>query len=143
MKRNDAAGEFCLLYLEPSDDKVALYEVIEGQKKPVVLMLPEQLRPRIFQRPEDFADLKYLKRQLDIPIIFVIAGNEHLRQLATRYGFPTYLSIEALSRALTQGQVSFSHQRTFAKTGPLSPPLSPMTGHAVLTHPANDASASS
>ncbi len=142
MKRNDTAGDFCMLYIEPSDDKAALFEVIQGQKKPVVLMLPEQPRSRIFQRPEDFADLKYLKRQLDIPIIFVIAGNEHLRQLATRYGFPTYLSIEALSRALTLGQVSLSHQRTLAKTGPLSPPLSPMPGHAVLTRPANDASAS-
>jgi hypothetical protein len=141
MKRNDTAGDFCMLYIEPSDDKVALFEVIQGQKKPVVLMLPEQHRSRIFQRPEDFADLKYLKRQLDIPIIFVIARNEHLRQLATRYGFPAYLSIEALSRAVTLGQVSLSHQRTFAKTGPLSPPLSPMTGDAVLIRPANDASA--
>src|SRR5712675_1741378 len=111
MKRNDTAGEFCLLYLEPSDDKGALFEVIKRQKKPVVLMLPEQLRQRIFQRPEDFADLKYLKRQLDIPVIFVIAGNEHLRQLAARYGFPAYTSIEALSRALTLGQVSVSRPR--------------------------------
>ncbi len=143
MKRNDTAGDFCMLYIEPSDDKVALFEVIQGQKRPVVLMLSEQPRPRIFQRPEDFADLKYLKRQLDIPIIFVIARNEHLRQLATRYGFPAYLSIEALSRALTLGQVSLSHQRTLAKTGPLSPPLPSMTGDAVLIRPANDASVSS
>ncbi|HEX6485036.1 MAG TPA: hypothetical protein VF043_39840 [Ktedonobacteraceae bacterium] len=143
MKRNDASGEFCLLYIEPSDDKVALYEVIEGQKKPVVLMLPEQFRPRIFQRPEDFADLKYLKRQLDIPIIFVIAGNEHLRQLATRYGFPAYTSIEALSRALTLGQVSVSRQRTLAKTGPLSPHFSSATSDVVLIGPARrDASTS-
>lgn len=143
MKRNDTAGEFCLLYLEPSDDKGALFEVIKRQKKPVVLMLPEQLRQRIFQRPEDFADLKYLKRQLDIPVIFVIAGNEHLRQLAARYGFPAYTSIEALSRALTLGQVSVSRQRTLTKTGPLSPNFSPMTSDAVLIGPASrDASAS-
>ena len=142
MKRNDTAGEFCLLYLEPSDDKEVLFEMIEGQKKPVVLMLPEQLRLRIFQRPEDFADLKYLKRQLDIPIIFVIARNEHLRQLATRYGFPAYTSIEMLSRALTLGQVSVSRQRTLTKTGPLSPNFPPMSGNAVLIGPANDASTS-
>ena len=142
MKRNDTAGEFCLLYLESSDDKAVLFEVIEGQKKPVVLMLPEQLRLRIFQRPEDFADLKYLKRQLDIPIIFVIARNEHLRQLATRYGFPAYTSIEMLSRALTLGQVSVSRQRTLTKTGPLSPNFPSMAGDAVLIGPANDASTS-
>jgi hypothetical protein len=120
MKRNETAGDFCMLYLEPSDDKAALFEVIQEQKRPVVLLLTEQHRPRIFQRPEDFADLKYLKRQLDIPIIFVITRNEHLRQLATRYGFPAYLSIEALSRALTLGQVSLSHQRTLGSAQPSS-----------------------
>jgi hypothetical protein len=142
VKRNDTTGDFCMLYIEPMDDKVTLFEVIQSQKKPVVLMLPEQLRSRIFQRPEDFADLKYLKRQLDIPIIFVIAGNAHLRQLATRHGFPAYISVDALSRALTLGQVSLSHQRTLAKTGPLSPLPSPIAGDAGLVHPVYDAEVS-
>ena len=130
MKRNDTAGDFCLLYIEASDEKAALFETIQSQKKPVVLMMPDQPRPRIFQRPEDFADLKHLKRQFNIAIIFVTAGNEHLRQLAARYGFPSYLSVDALSRALRLGQVSLSHQRTLAKTGPLTPPVPPTSGGA-------------
>ncbi len=131
MKRNDTAGDFCMLYIEPLDDKSALFEAIRGQQKPVVLMLPGQLKTRIFQRPEDYADLKHLKRKFNIAIIFVTAGNEHLRQLATRHGFPAYLSIEALSRAVALGQVSLSHQRTLAKTGPLSPPVPSTQGRSI------------
>src|SRR5437660_1352683 len=101
MKRSDS-GDFCILYIEAEDDKAALFEVIGEQKKPVVLMLPvptaTQTRAfRVFQRPEDFSDLKHIKRQYSLTIIFVIAGNEHLRQLAMRNGFPAYISIDALS----------------------------------------------
>ena len=38
MKFNDA-GDFCMLYIEPADEKPALLEFISGQKKPVVIML--------------------------------------------------------------------------------------------------------
>ncbi len=71
MKRNDAR-DFCILYLEPGDDRDALFRAIAGQHKPVVLMLAEQ--SQLFQRPEEFVALKHLKRQLDVPIFFVIAN---------------------------------------------------------------------
>ena len=122
MKSNDA-GDFCMLYVEPTDEKAALLELIGGQKKPVVIMLPAQARLKVFLRPDDFGDLKHVKRQLDLPIIFIIPGNEHLRQLASRNGFPSYISIDALAESLAQGQLSLSRQRTLArKTTPLSPP---------------------
>ncbi len=122
MKSNDA-GDFCMLYIEPTDEKAALLEFIGGQKKPVVIMLPAQARLKVFLRPDDFGDLKHVKRQIDLPIIFVIPGNEHLRQLASRNGFPSYISIDALAESLAQGQLSLSRQRTLArKTTPLSPP---------------------
>ena len=122
MKCNDA-GDFCMLYVEPADEKAAMLEFISGQKKPIVIMLPLQSRSKVFQHPDDFGDLKYAKRQLDVSIIFVIPGNEHLRQLASRNGFPAYVSIDALADALSQGHVALSRQRTLArKTMPLSPP---------------------
>ena len=54
MKRNDAR-DFCILYLEPGDDRDALFCAIAGQHKPVVLMLAEQ--SRLFQHPEEFVAL--------------------------------------------------------------------------------------
>src|SRR5436305_5858896 len=111
MKRDDS-GDFCMLYVEPTDDKGNLFEVIGGQKKPVVILLPVHARTGMFQRPEDFSDLKHVKRQLDVPIIFVISGNKRLRQLASRNGFPAYVSIDTLSEALSQGKLSLSRQRT-------------------------------
>src|SRR5579883_2946581 len=124
MKHNDS-GEFCILYIEPADEKDAVFEAIGQQKKPVVILLPSSGRARLFQRPEDFSDLKHIKRQQNLAIVFVIAGNEYLRQLASRYGFPSYVSMDALSKALEESRVAVSHQRAMAKTArtrPLVPP---------------------
>lgn len=117
MKRSDS-GDFCLLYIEPEDDKNAVFTVIGEQKKPVVVMLSPQTRTRVFARPEDFSDLKHVKRQHNAVVIFVIAGNDYPRQLAARNGFPAYVSIDALSEALEQGQLAISRQRTLARAAP-------------------------
>ena len=120
MKSNDA-GDFCMLYVEPTDERTALLEFISEQKKPVVIMLPAQSRLKVFQHPDDYGDLKHVKRQLDLPIVFVVSGNEHMRQLAWRNGFPAYISIDALADSLSKGQLALSRQRTLArKTVPLS-----------------------
>ena len=122
MKTKDA-GDFCILYVEPADEKAALHEFISEQKKPVVIMLPAHSRSKVFLRPDDFGDLKHVKRKLDLPIVFVMAGNERLRQIASRNGFPAYASIDALADSLSQGHLSLSRQRTLArKTIPLSSP---------------------
>src|SRR5258708_19697763 len=96
----------------------------QQQKKPVVIMLSAHSRSKVFLRPDDFGDLKHVKRKLDLPIVFVMAGNERLRQIASRNGFPAYVSIDALVDSLSQGHLSLSHQRTLArKTIPLSSPV--------------------
>src|SRR6266478_7203911 len=124
MKSNDV-GDFCVLYVEPADERTALLEFISEQKKPVVIMLPAQSRLKVFQHPDDYGDLKHVKRQLDLPIVFVVSGNEHMRQLAWRNGFPAYISIDALADSLSKGQLALSRQRTLArKTVPLSPSTS-------------------
>src|SRR5258707_12200950 len=59
-------------------------------------MLPQAGQPRakLFQRPEDFSDLKHVRRQSGVSIVFLTAGSELLAQMATRYGFPSYPSID-------------------------------------------------
>ena len=102
MKYSDS-GDYCMLYLEPSDDRTCLFNTIARQQKPVVILLTERIR--VLQRPEDFAALKHIKRQLDVPIVFVIEGSEHLTQLAGRHGFPVYSSMDALADALSSGHL--------------------------------------
>jgi hypothetical protein len=137
MKLNEN-GDFCLLYIEPADDKQRLFELIGEQKKPVVLMLPlmpGQARSRLFQRPEDFSDLKYVRRQTNVSIIFLTSGSEQLAQLAARYGFPAYPSIDVFAETLAHGrraELEEKEQRGHmyaprrSSTGPLTPSALPI-----------------
>src|SRR5579864_13966 len=130
MKRSDS-GDFYMLYIEPEDERAEVFDVFAAisrearPTKPIVVLLPVAGKTRAFARPEDFSDLKHIKRQYGLLILFVISTNEHLRQLATRCGFHAYISIDALSDALFQGQISFTHQRTLAKMAPAQAPISP------------------
>ena len=133
MKLNEN-GDFCLLYVEPADEKQRLFEVISVQSKPVVLMLPQvagQPRSRLFQRPEDFNDLKHVRRQSGLPITFLTANSSLLAQMAARHGFTSYASIDALAEALTHGRRADTDGHEIkaqpstvrrARTGPLQPP---------------------
>jgi hypothetical protein len=103
MKKNDS-GDFSVLYIEPNDEKVELFPVLAGQKKPVVLMLAEQ--SHAFQRPEDFSALKHIKRQYSLTIIFVFAHSNQLKQLATKNGFLVYASMDKLADAVSAGQMA-------------------------------------
>jgi hypothetical protein len=148
MKRSDS-GDFCVLYIEPEDDKSAVFALLGEQNKPVVILLSpsgSQTRARVFQRPEDFSDLKHMRRQSNLTLFFVITGNEYLRQLATRNGFPTYSSIDALGEALEEGRLSLTHQRVMAKNAPAlvpgySMPPSPRLSPALAAKPAFNISA--
>lgn len=149
MKKNEN-GDFCVLYLEPSDDKTTLLNVIIGQQKPVVIILLEHLH--LFQRPEDFTALKHVKRQLNVPLIFVIPGSEQLAQLASRNGFPVYSSMESLTNALAAGHLG--KQRVFNKTKSMNnvkttvplaetaPPAAPRKTVPLMDVPAADVQAS-
>ncbi len=134
MKKNDT-GDFSVLYVEPDDERVALFLVIAGQKKPVVLMLAEQVR--VFQRPDDFTALKYLKRQQNLTIIFVIAQGGQMAQMAAKNGFPVYLSMDSLIHAVSVGQVA--RQRSLSRpTIPLSNPTSGSGIAASMGNPTSD-----
>jgi len=147
MKLNEN-GDFCLLFVEAADEKERLFEVIGAQKKPVVLLLPQvagQPRSRLFQRPEDFSDLKHIRRHSGVPIIFLTASSELLAQMAARHGFPSYPSVDAFASMLAQerspGLVASGRR---ARTGPLLPHAGQLAaiGHSLpavpLHEPADD-----
>ncbi|MBV9707951.1 MAG: hypothetical protein JO125_11160 [Chloroflexi bacterium] len=120
MKRDDT-GDFCVLYVEPNDERATLFNTIVEQKKPIVLMVAQQAQ--VLQRPEDFAALKHMKRQLDVPIVFVIPRGERVTMLAGRNGFPVYSSMEALANALATGQLVRQRQFNRTTTATHSTPL--------------------
>jgi hypothetical protein len=130
MKRNDT-DNFCILYLEPGDEREALLRAIIGQQKHVVLMLAE--KTRLFHRPEEYVALKHLKRELGMTISFVVASDEHVTSLARRNGFPVYSSMEALSKAFHAVETRVLAQRatiadvpTRPAAGITPPPATPM-----------------
>jgi hypothetical protein len=120
MKRDDA-GDFCVLYVEPNDQRATLFNTIAEQKKPIILMVAEQAN--VLQRPEDFSALKHVKRQLDIPVVFVIPRGERLTMLAGRNGFPVYSSMDALANAVAAGQLVRQRQLNRTTTTTHNAPL--------------------
>ncbi len=123
MKQHDR-NDFCVLYVEPTDEKAEVFNALIGQNKPVVLMLADQIR--VLQRPEDFAELKHVKRQLPFPIAFVATTkSDRLLQLAGRNGFPVYPSLHTFTDALATGhmtrRVGNDVSRPARQTIPLDP----------------------
>ncbi len=136
MKKNDT-GDFSVLFVEQEDERNALFQVIAGQQKPVVLILAEQTR--VFQRPDDFTTLKLMKRRHDLTITFVIPHGGQGAQLALKNGFSVYLSMDQLADAIQRGHML--RQRTLTRsTVPLDgrtiSPLQPLTPLPTVEHPA-------
>src|SRR6476659_8281431 len=111
MKKNDT-GDFSVLFIEQEDERNALFQVIAGQQKPVVLILAEQTR--VFQRPDDFTTLKLMKRRHDLTITFVIPHGGHSAQLALKNGFSVYPSMDQLADAIQRGHML--RQRTLTRS---------------------------
>lgn len=103
MKRHDV-GDFIVFYIEPDDQRADLFQTIGAQKKPVVLIPAGQTG--VLQKPDDFTLLKYVKRQADLPIIFILPHGSKQAQLAARNGFPVYQSTNALLDVLSLGQIA-------------------------------------
>jgi len=103
MKQNDA-GDFIVLSVESGDQRADLFQTIGMQKKPVVLIPAGQTG--VLQKPDDFTLLKYVKRQADLPIIFILPHGSQQAQLAARNGFPVYPSTNALLDVLNLGQIA-------------------------------------
>ncbi len=104
MKKNDS-GDFSILYIEPGDERNTLFPVIVEQRKPTVLMLAHHTR--LFQRSEDFTLLKRVRPQREPKLIFVVPQGGRVAQLASKHGFPVYLSMEHLIDAIGADQLAY------------------------------------
>src|SRR5215472_10284716 len=113
MKQHDVR-DFIVLYVEPGDQRADLFQTIGMQKKPVVLIPAGQTG--ILQKPDDFTLLKYVKRQADLPIIFILPHGSQQAQLAARNGFPVYPSTNALLDVLNLGQIAQTRPSRSADT---------------------------
>ncbi len=121
MKRDDT-GSASIIYVEADDDKQVIFhelETLHDQKNAFVIVLKGQLT-KAFQSPKDFHDFKLLKRQVNLPIIFVIPKSS-LSQWAIGNGFTVYPSLEALTQT-TPGK---ANRNAFARAQLIAdPPLS-------------------
>lgn len=91
--------DFCVLYVESTDERATLVQTLLAQNKPAVILLAEDAQ--VFQQGEDFIALKHVQRQLGKLILFVIPAEEPLQQIVKDHGFPVYSSMDALTEALT------------------------------------------
>ncbi|GCE11520.1 hypothetical protein [Tengunoibacter tsumagoiensis] len=82
--------------VEPGDEKGDIVRWLARQRKPVVMILPEQ---DTIRRPGDLLELRRISAQQQNTLNLVISSNERLRQWARRQGFNVFSSLEACSRA--------------------------------------------
>ena len=108
MKRDDKDSA-SIFFVEPSDEKQTILNELRSwsdHQRSIVIVLKSQ-PTKAFQSPKDFHDLKLLKRQLDLSIIFVIPKGSFALWASTN-GFPVYSSLETLLVTSTASESSLS-----------------------------------
>jgi hypothetical protein len=97
--RRDEWESVSIFYIEQNDDKQTVFDTLtqHGRKSGMVIVLTGQ-PTKAFQSPKDFHDLKLLKRQGNLLIIFVIPKGS-LSQWAIANGFAVYPLLEVLAKS--------------------------------------------
>lgn len=94
-----------IIYVSPNDDRKSVLAAILTQeklhRKQVVVVLPNQ--NKAFQRPQDFDDLRTIRRTLQAQIIFVAPGGP--AEFARQKRFPVYASLEQYAQTLRNEDV--------------------------------------
>jgi hypothetical protein len=130
MKREDAES-VSIFYVEAGDEKQAILDALSTQperKDGIVIVLPRHLT-RAFQSPKDFHDLKLLKRQENLPIVFVIPEGNAARG-ARSNGFPVYASLEALLKPAKRRSAPLPPPRLVSDQLPLDDPFASFSSAA-------------
>ena len=117
--KHEEMSDISTILVEPTDERPSVVRRVSTQKKPVVIVLPENAN-RVFQRPGDFGELKRLKQRLGTSITLVIQGNDRLKVWARRQGLTVYPSTEALAHSLSQRDTEPLHLRSLAAVGTLN-----------------------
>jgi hypothetical protein len=99
--KQEEMSDMCTILVEGQDRRAEVMDQVRKQHKPVVIVVPEYAS-QVFQCPEDFQDLKRVKRECGIPITLVLPGHERTRNWARRQGFTVYASSETCARMLAR-----------------------------------------
>ncbi|GCE07514.1 hypothetical protein [Dictyobacter aurantiacus] len=96
-----------VIYVAPTDDRKSVLGAILTQDKlnrqQIVIVLPNP--NKAFQRPQDFDDLKSVRRRIQREMIFVSPSGPGPAEFARQRNFPVYDSLEAYTQALREGNV--------------------------------------
>src|SRR5260370_18569910 len=93
-----------IIYVGPNDDRKSVLAAILTQeklgRKQIAIVLPENQQNKAFQRPQDFDDLKTVRRKQHAELIFVIPVDLGLAEFARQRRFSVYSSLESYTDAL-------------------------------------------
>ena len=93
-----------IIYVAPNDDRKSVLAAILTQeklgRKQIAIVLPENQQNKAFQRPQDFDDLKTVRRKLRAEFIFVTPAGPGLAEFARQRHFSVYSSLESYTDAL-------------------------------------------
>ena len=92
-----------VIYVSPNDDRKSVLAAILTQeklgRKQIAVALPAQ-NNKAFQRPQDFDDLKTIKRKLTAQLVFIAPNGPGPAEFARQRRFPVYSSLESYADAL-------------------------------------------
>src|SRR5437899_2458511 len=93
-----------IIYVAPNDDRKSVLAAILTQeklgRKQIAIVLPENQPNKAFQRPQDFDDLKAVRRKLRAQLIFVAPAGPGPAEFARQRRFSVYSSLGSYTDAL-------------------------------------------
>ncbi len=93
-----------IIYVGPNDDRKNVLTAILTQeklgRKQIAIVLPQNQPNKAFQRPQDFDDLKAVRRKLRAQLIFIAPPGSDPAEFARQRRFSVYSSLESYTNAL-------------------------------------------
>jgi len=93
-----------IIYVALNDDRKSLLAAILTQeklgRKQIAIVLPENQQNNAFQHPQDFDDLKTIRRKLRAQLIFIAPAGPGPAEFARQRRFSVYSSLESYTDAL-------------------------------------------
>lgn len=99
-----------IIYVASNDDRKSVLAAILTQEKlgrnQIAIVLPENQQNKAFQHPQDFDDLKTIRRKLRAQLIFIVPAGLGPAELARQRRFNVYSSLESYADALRAESLS-------------------------------------
>src|SRR5579883_2574185 len=99
------AASIGVIHVAPTDDRKSVLEAIltleKLGRKQIAVELPTQ--NKVFQRLQDFDDLKTIRRKLQAELVFIVPPGPGPAELARQRRFPVYSTLESFADSLNQG----------------------------------------